>query len=172
MKIIIHIDCPDEWNISNDWDSHKPALWLALINTQLDNQPVCEFGCGEGSTPLVRKYCGSKRYFFSYETNEEYAKKYDSTKMNDYDEIHLSEEPFRQGVLFIDLAPASQRKEMIAKHATHADVIVVHDSEETSEFCYGMKDILSTFKYRLDFRPEGYPATTIVSNFINVEDWI
>lgn len=73
--------------------------------------------------------------------------------------------------MFIDGKPGEQRKELIEKHRNNAHVIVVHDTEPGAEYVYGMAEILSTFKYRLDYEPEGEPHTTAVSNFINVCDW-
>jgi hypothetical protein len=149
----------------NDWNSHRELLYVAATKA---NKSIVEFGCGEGSTPLLRKFCKKNNlHFSSYETNAEYAKKYDSTKVNDYDEVHLH----GHGLLFIDLAPGEQRKDMIAKHRDNAEVIVVHDSEGSSDYVYGMKEVLLTFKYRKDYTPEGKPATTAVSNFIDVTEW-
>lgn len=172
MKTVTYIDTPEEWKITNDWNSHRPLLWLASCN--VTDKPITEFGCGFGSTILLRHRCNQqKRPFLSYETNRNWADKFTLvTKMNDYDEIHLSEEPFRQGILFIDLAPADVRKTMIEKHANHADVIIVHDSEKSSQFCYYLEPTLSKFKYRLNFEPEKYPHTTVVSNFVDVEAWV
>lgn len=167
-----HIETPPEWESGNDWDSHRPALYLSMVN---NSRPVCEFGCGNGSTKLLHRYCKKhSHHFSSYETNEVYANNFKGivTRMNDYDEVHLSEYPYRQGVLFIDFAPGELRKIMIEKHKDHADIIVVHDTEPGAEYVYGMVEILSTFKYRLDYQPEGKPHTTAVSNFINITEWI
>lgn len=162
---------PKEWEFTNDWDSHRPLLYLAVSNS--GEKPVTEFGCGYGSTPLLQTYCRkNKKHFFSYETLKDYADKFSGvTLMQDYNQVHLSDGLYKQGVLFIDSAPAEQRKDLINKHANHAWIIVVHDTEESAEYVYGLKNILSTFKYRLDFKPEGLPATTAVSNFVNMEEW-
>ena len=71
----------------------------------------------------------------------------------------------------MDCAPAEIRKELIEKYANIAKVIVVHDSEESSSFCYDLIGILSTFKYRINYEPIGNPHTTIISNFIDVSQW-
>lgn len=174
-KVVIHIDCPKDWESENDWDSHRPMLYLAMINNK---NSVCEFGCGMGSTRLLFDYCKRNKIFFSsYETNKYYIslghlKKIDITPCNNYNEVHLSPDPHKQGVLFIDLAPGEQRKEIIKSHADHAEVIIVHDTEPGAEYVYGMNEVLSTFKYRLDYTPEGKPHTTAVSNTVNVSEWI
>lgn len=171
-KTVTHIDCPKEWKSSNDWDSHRPLLYLALQN---NTRPVCEMGAGKGSTKLLASYCKKHHHTFaSYETNEVYAKPFGGivTLMNDYNEIHLSDYPQQQGILFIDLAPAELRKVMIEKHLNHADVIIVHDSEAGAEYVYGMGETLSAFKYRLDYTPTGKPHTAAVSNKIDIMQWV
>lgn len=172
MKTVTHIEVPKRWLSKDDWDSHRELIYLALSKT--DRKPFTEFGCGLGSTPLLKNYChNDRRLFFSYETNREWASKFkDVTVMNDYDEIHLSDGNFKQGILFIDSAPGDQRKELIKKHANHANIIIVHDTEPGAEYVYGMSNILSSFKYQLNYTPKGKPHTTAVSNFVNVEEWI
>jgi len=167
-----YIEVPQQWETSNDYDSHRPALWLALEHTA--RTPVTEFGCGYGSTDLINRYCKkNSRFLFSYETNQKWADKFDCvTVIKDYMEVHLSDKEWKQGVVFVDCAPGELRKELIAKHAMNAEVIVVHDSEPGAEYVYGLSPILSTFKYRLDYAPEGKPWTTAVSNFIDVTKWI
>lgn len=169
---IEYIQTPLSWESLNDWDSHSVALWLALEKT--GRGPVTEFGCGFGSTPRLDKYCKrNKRLFFSYETNAEWASKFNQvTVMNDYFNVHLSGEEWRQGVIFIDSSPGEMRRLLISKHANNGDVLVVHDSEPGANYVYNMADILSTFKYRLDYEPIGKPHTAIVSNFIDVTKWI
>lgn len=162
---IKHIEVPEEWKSTNDWNSHRPALWLALQNT---TGPITEFGCGYGSTPLLQKYCQkNNRQFFSYETNKEWAQKFDNIRLIDnYDWLKVV-----TGLLFVDLAPGELRKEVIAKHVNNADVIVIHDSEISSSYVYNLEPTLCTFNYRIDYCPSGKPHTSIVSNFINLEEW-
>lgn len=170
IKEITNIDCPKEWELVDDYSSHRPALWLALINTP--ERPVTEFGCGEGSTRLIRKYCKDNNLiFFSYETNKEYAHKYGATLIVNYDQIHLSTGDFRQGIIFIDSAPGEQRKELIEKHANHSDIVIVHDTEPYAQRVYEIEDILTKFAYQLYYKPEKFPATSILSNTIDVITW-
>lgn len=171
-KTVTNIDCPKEWESDDDYSSHRPALWLAMEN---NTRSVCEMGCGKGSTKLLSRYCKKNHHTFtSYETNEVYAKPFGDivTLVNDYNEIELSDFQNRIGVLFIDLAPGELRKVMIENHFTHADVLVIHDTEIGAEYVYGMKKILDCFTYRINYEPEGKPHTTIVSQFVNVCEWI
>jgi hypothetical protein len=160
---IKHIDVPEECQSTNDWDSHRPLLYLALTKTK---GPIMEFGCGNGSTPLLKSYPP----FHSFETNPEWALKFPETVLvADYMAIEPKE---KISLLFVDCAPGEIRKHLIAKWNNHADVIVAHDTEVGANYVYGMADILNSFKYRLDYAPEGKPHTTAVSNFINVEEWL
>lgn len=166
---VTNIQVPEFWQSENDYSSHRPLLWLSLEKTGAT--PVTEFGCGFGSTPLLQRYCRqNRRQLFSYETNPEWAEKFNEvTLVNDYNHIPVSR---GQGVVFIDCAPGELRKELIAKHGGGADVIVVHDSELGAEYVYGLSAVLSTFKYRLDYKPEKSPHTTAVSNFIDLSTWV
>lgn len=171
-KTVTHIDCPKEWESTNDWDSHRELLYLSLVNTK---GAVLEFGAGLGSTPLIEQYCKeSGRTFLSYETNPQWYDKVKSPHVflrKNYEEIvfDLKEDV---GLIFIDAAPAEVRKYMIGEYANKGRVIVVHDSEEGANYVYDMKGVLSNFIYRLDYNPKGKPHTTAVSNFIDVTTWI
>ena len=171
-KTVTYIDCPNYWQSAGDYSSHRPLLFLALNN--INKGVVIEVGSGDGSTNLMERLCRELGHkFISYETNTEWGSKYPSVRIIDnYDNIKLSEGEYKASLLFIDSAPGEQRKELIAKHSNNADVIVIHDTEVGAEYVYGMNDILNTFKYRLDYKPQGEPNTTIVSNEINVCQWV
>ncbi len=172
QKIITEINCPELFLSDNDWDSHAPALWLAL-NNHSKVETVTEFGCGHGSTPKLYEWCKNKSIdFLSYETNIEWGRQFKYVSLiYDYKKIFLLPDEYRQSILFVDNAPAELRKDLIKMHENNADIIVIHDTEEGANYVYEMKDVLSTFKHRLDYRPIGKPSTTIVSNFINVGLW-
>lgn len=184
---INHIEVPKEWESTNDWNSHRPAIFYAINN--IPHSCFDEFGMGYGSTPLLAKWYGDinslGKEFYSFETNEEWFNKfmegYKNTlrnnsliKGNHYitlTEDYLKWDLLKDSIVFIDSAPGEQRKGLIAKHAHTAKAIIVHDTEPGAEYVYSMADILSTFKYRLDYTPEGKPWTTIVSNSIDVSKW-
>lgn len=170
------INCPKEWEDVDDYSSHRPLLWLSLKNT-VGN--VREFGMGHGSTVLIDKMCESQnRFFNSEETNvdwlEEVHNSYDNWWGNlihiidNYSDMEL--EP--HGLLFVDSAPGEERKIIIERNKDICDVIVVHDTEEGANYVYGMKEVLGTFKYRLDYEPIGKPRTTAVSNTVDVTKWV
>lgn len=168
-KTINYIDCPHDWIGTDDYSSHLPMLWLALNKT--DGHSVVELGSGNGSTKMLVKECKEqRRNFQSYESNVVYAAKFGSivTKISNYMDLLL----WKPNVLFIDSAPGEQRKDLVDKYRDTADVIILHDTEEGAQDIYGIREVLNSFKYRLNYYPEGNPGTTALSNKINVIEWI
>jgi len=171
-KTVTNIKCPKNWESEDDYSSHRPALWLAISKMDVKDS-IYEFGCGFGSSPLI---ASMNLWFNSYETNKEWSDKFVHTVYVDsYFDIpfpSFGKYTNEVGVLFVDAAPGEIRKELIDKWANEAKVIVVHDSEKSSQFCYDLEPTLSKFEYRLDYEPVGKPHTTIISNKINVCEWI
>lgn len=162
---------PEKWQPTDDWDSHRPLLYLALLHTE---GPVIEFGCGYGSTLQLQRYCeGRSRQFISIESSKPWADKFDIvTKIDNYLNYDWSftvrDMP---SVLFIDCAPGEMRKDLLLKYGPMAEVTVVHDTEPGAEYVYGMYRALSEFKYRCDLHIEGMPQTTAVSNTYDFKEW-
>lgn len=167
-SVVLHkINCPEGWESKNDYDSHKPLLWLMIELGHPQN--IVELGCGFGSTPMFEKWEELGGVFLSYETNKEWADKFPSTNhIENYGDLLF----MGIGLLFVDCAPGELRKELVNDFRNSAEIIVVHDTEEGAEYVYGMKDCLSKFKYRIDYKPEKAPHTTAVSNSIDITKWI
>src|SRR4051812_43871707 len=107
-----------------NWSNHRHLLWPALEATKGN---VVEFGCGEGSTPYLQRYCiDTKRMFFSFENNFQWAKKCGSTFIRSWEDVT----PMNIDVLLIDHAPGERRWIDIEKYKDEAKIIVIHDSEE------------------------------------------
>jgi len=190
-KVITHIEgVPEEWISTNDWDSHRELLWLGT--KIMRDATFYEFGMGDGSTPLLKVLAHG---LHSFETNFAYLNKFidgydkkvirsrgigdDVLYTEDSHFIWLTSDYLKwsvdtsfDSVVFIDSAPGEDRKHLIDKHKDDAKVLIIHDTEEGADYVYGLKEILSTFKYRLDYQPIGKPATTAVSNSIDVTKWI
>jgi hypothetical protein len=163
------------------WNSYLPLLWLALENTSGD---VIELGMGDGSTSKLHEYCQLKqRNLFSYETDVEYYRKFEDLIVNNenfavheiecvYNNWQVMIERHRGpvGVLFSDEAPGEMRKYNISMFCNTAQVIVVHDSEQTNDHGYKLSLVAPLFKYRKDFDYPGASATAF-SNFIDVSKW-
>lgn len=164
---------PTEWLPTSDWNSHRLLLYIALEQSQANS--VVEFGCGDGSTPLLYKYCSMNEVwqFMSYETNPVYAAKFEqTTRIVDYNEPFAAwQKTGKVGLLFIDCAPGEIRKDLVDLYANMAKIIVVHDTEPGAEYVYGMSAVLKSFKYRCDCIIDGMPQTTAVSNTFDFKDW-
>ncbi len=116
-----------------------------------------------------------RRDFICYENDIEWAKKFPlnyGVILTFPEGYPNNRTPKNEKVVFIDSKPGEQRKLLIDKFSKTADVIIVHDTEDGANYVYGMKEILSTFKYRLDYQPEGKPHSSCVSNYIDVTKWI
>jgi len=165
----------DQFTVTSAYNSHRPFLKIALQN--VSRGTIIELGMGEGSTPIFSEAAKEQeRKFISYENNPDWYKKmaylhspYNSLKfVTDWNKVIL--EPCH--ILFIDHAPGERRKVDIERFKGVAEIIIVHDTETEAEYVYGMTEILSRFKYRIDLQQKGMPRTTIVSDKIDVTTWI
>lgn len=145
--------------------SHLPVL-LKLL--QLTTGPILELGCGNYSTPFLHWWCyTTKRRLVTYEDSPQF---YDYLKgfANDYHEIHFVpdwdaidvSEPW--GVAFVDHGRRGGRHIETAK-LTHAEYVVVHDTERRSDGVYHLSLIEHLFKYRYHYSA-AFPETTVYSN--------
>lgn len=180
-------DIPDSWMPVDDFSSHRPMLYRAIMNTA--HTAFIEFGAGFGSTPVLKEHYAPMRdkEFISYENNREWFGKMVTDeysraanhftmaqKGNHYLGFYenlLSINLWKGSIVFIDCAPAELRKELICKHTGQAKIIIVHDTEPGAEYVYGVTDILNSFKYRCDLIVEGCPQTTVVSNLYEFNNW-
>lgn len=169
MKIVEKIEVPDFVSLyAGAYGSHRPLIW-AILNKTIGS--VAEVGCGLYSTKMIDDFCNEHgRKFKSYESDQIWSSKaqiqYGERIVSGYDSIEPDDE-----VLFIDCAPGEKRKELIEKFKDKCKIIIAHDTEEGAEYVYGMKNILSSFKYHVWYKPPQAPHTTAVSNFINIEEW-
>lgn len=164
-----YIPTHKEFPITSDWDSHRPLLYLSIKNMDT-NDTVYEFGCGDGSTKMIRELAQKR---VSFETNKAWGGKYyDCQLINSYFDVKFPTNN-EVGVLFIDCAPGEIRKELLERWMYMAKVIVIHDTEMVSDYVYNIRVVFNNFKYKLEYNPGGsYPHTTAVSNFIDVTKWV
>lgn len=164
-KQVSYIPTPEKWESKNDYDSHRPLLFLAACMVH-EERLAYEFGCGEGSTPMLMEVIDA---FRSYETNFEWFDRFLFTdQVSDYFDVPLKD----IALLFVDCAPGEIRAALIEKWANSAEVIVAHDTEPGAEYVYHMAETLESFKYRLDYCPAGKPWATAVSNTVDVTKWV
>jgi hypothetical protein len=149
------------------FSSHIPVLLYALENTKGD---VLELGSVLFSTPLIHYWCEPRgRRVVSVESDRSYyaVARLFETELHqvrltqDWHEPDL-ERPF--DVVFIDHAPAEQRRVDVLKYAHLAQFIVVHDTNGRQDRHYHLLEIWSTFRHVYHYG-KFFPQTTIASNF-------
>lgn len=159
------------------WNSYLPLLWLALEETKGD---VIELGMGDGSTAKLHEYCRSNsRKLFSYESNEEWYRKFEKLNTVDHrlEYVGHNWQPMIEnhrgpiGVLFSDEAPGEMRKYNISMFCNTAQIIVAHDTEPSNDGGYKFSLVKPLFKYIKHYQHEGADATAF-SNFIDVSKWV
>jgi len=148
--------------------SHIPLLSAAMTIT---SGPVLELGAGLGSTLLLHGLCGSlNRKLTTIESDKtwlnqfiNYGRSWHQIKyVKDF--VLLEEYSMDWGLVFIDHGIAKQRGYSL-KLLEDNPVIICHD---TCHFwLYNYEPILSSFKYRFDYKING-PRTTAVSNSVDV----
>ena len=133
--------------------------------------PVLELGAGEGSTPALH-LAVEDRLLVTIDNNEEWLKRYEGLASKTH-VLECLPDPAasewlskKWSVVFIDHSPGESRGWAIEKVRPNSEFLVVHDTEELG---YGIEDLLSSFKYRKDFK-YARPWTTIVSDTKEIGD--
>lgn len=153
------------WESKNDYDSHLPLLKACLDITE---GGIIELGSGVFSTVLLRNFAQTtNRHFRTFDSKHEWAEITQAEYIKDWEGEKWV---IPCGLVFIDEAPAEHRKISIEKYRDIADILVIHDTEPTADYVYGLSEILKTFKYRVDYKPEGKPWATAVSNKIKLTE--
>lgn len=146
--------------------SHLPLLMKCV---DLTTGPIVEVGCGFFSTPYLHWRCfAAKRRLVSYETDPKWfqfvegaaADFHEVHCLPSYQDIDLSE---KWAVAFVDHGDGPSRPDTIAK-VTHAEYVVVHDTNGNWSHKYGYDKIFPLFKYHYKFRPRRMPFTSVLSN--------
>jgi hypothetical protein len=167
------------------YGTHMVPLVTAVINSTGD---VLEMGGGDFSTPLLHAVCKlQNRFLLTVESDREwlslfldlendthhfvYVPVFESCPPN-VDKMYAGRAELwdsigsdrHWGVVFIDHAPGIRRAVDIQRLRTHADIIVVHDTQAPG---YEYEPVLSTFKYRFTYLRYDV-TTTLVSDSIDV----
>lgn len=156
-------------NLKKAYGSHLPVLMKVVAIT---DGPILELGGGPFSTPFLHWACfQNKRELHTYDNDPKYfdlIKQYecDFHKVNlveNWDDIVI-ERPW--DLAFVDHAPATRRKQDIARLANFAKYIIIHDSEIRTRRVYQYEEIYPLFKYNYKYRAVK-PHTSILSNFVD-----
>jgi hypothetical protein len=148
----------------------KRGSYLPILTTLVENTtgPILELGVGFCSTPYLHWSCyPQKRKLVSIENNPEYYMFANSWRddfhtihcTEDFDEINLAR-PW--SIAFVDHSP-SGRRHIDIKRLTHADYVVVHDSENSNDKKYHLSRVLNLYKYRWKY-DDAFPYTSVWSN--------
>jgi hypothetical protein len=158
-------EIPDSWMPVDDFSSHRPMLYRAIMNTH--HTGFFEFGTGNGSTPLLQSLYMNEfpqNDCISYESDYQWfelmkTRSHEALPHGDtiwahknhtlfYEPSYLHANVWKGAIVFIDCAPGELRKHLISKHSNIAKLIIVHDTEPGAEYVYGMQEILNSFSYR------------------------
>ncbi|HUV84328.1 MAG TPA: hypothetical protein VMV86_01385 [Methanosarcinales archaeon] len=154
--------------------SHLPVLMKVM---QLSKGPVLELGSGLYSTVYLHWACfNNKRKLTTIESNRNYYKSVKKLRCDWHEIVRVKKWEEAQShykkdwsVVLLDQGPGIERG-ISAKYLTHADYVVLHDSELPQG--YGYEDIYPLYKYRFDYiNPEkNTPFTTVLSNKYDLTD--
>jgi hypothetical protein len=137
---------------------------------------ILELGSGIFSTPYLHWACyANKRKLVTYDNSPEYIGLMQQYA-NDYHQV-ISLDDFADAdiekfwsIAFVDHDPAFRRGVEAGRLANYAQFVVLHDSDPRNDASYNYPEIYPLYKYRWDFT-EVRPNTTILSNFVNLEDF-
>jgi hypothetical protein len=140
--------------------SFRIFLLEALELTKKGN--VLEMGCGRGSSPLLQSYCRDhNRKLYSYDNNEEWAKKFNSTfigtTMNDWELCDYALRDY--SVALIDHSPGFHRPLAVERLRKHVGIFIMHDTQPISESGYCWNNIWDTFRYVTHYKKYSAWAT-------------
>jgi len=152
----------------NNWNSYRPFLYQALEMTKTGL--VLEYGMGDGSTKLLHDYCKSrKRLLHSFESNHEWADKFQHLKTNKHVISVVTDwnMAFDKSatVVLIDHASGERRKEDVKKYAQTDAILIVHDTEPAADHGYQMRQYFDLYKYRKDYETNGAWATALSNKY-------
>lgn len=145
------------------YSTHLPYLLEAVRRTV---GPVLELGAGNGSTPALHDVCTKAgRLLVTVDSDQLWLNRY-ADLGSELHKFEFCSDPAETiqfldewGVVFVDHAPGETRGKAVERARDRAEYVVAHDTEDLG---YNLEELLSTFKYRRDFR-RSRPWTTVVS---------
>ena len=163
-------------NVSIRYSTHLPVLMEVMRRTTGD---VLELGPGVFSTPILHWLCEKqRRNLLTIESDKKwlyFCMKYYRTEYHKFmyaptwDEAKTAINK-QWDVALIDHSPSGRRITEIAQLANLVKYIVIHDADAMKDKEYHYPEIYPLFKYRYNFT-EVEPATTVLSNFVDLTDF-
>lgn len=156
--------------------SHLPVLMKAVSITY---KPILEIGMGFFSTVYLHWACyPNKRKLISWDSYGPWIEKYFKRFRTDWHEINITDDWDKidfgtgWGVILIDHGPNERRVKEIERLANAGDLMVIHDTQSESDRHYHYSTIWHLFKYRYEFAANLQPSTSVVSNVVDVKDFL
>ena len=156
--------------------SHQELLAACVMKT---TGPVIELGCGFYSTLMLHQMCTQAgRPLVTVESDAEWAKQFLYMQnglhnfyiVKDFADLRIID-TVAWDVAFVDQVPAARRAVDVMRLAEKTKFIVVHDTDQESDFDYHIRETLGKFKYQLDTK-RFPPMTTVVSNLTPMDGLI
>lgn len=153
-----------------NYGSHLPVL-IKLVS--MTNGPIAELGCGIHSTPFLHWACfPNRRQLTTFEAVprwfpfiERFRTDYHNVQpVTDWDIADFSPQ---WSIAFVDHENSHKRYRELAR-LTHAEYVVAHDAENSSDHRYGYSAVHKLFKYRWKYTDTGKRHTAVFSNFHDV----
>src|SRR3990172_2621548 len=164
-------------HVSIRYATHLPCLMEAMKRTDGD---VLELGPGVFSTPFLHWTCHlQRRNLLTIESHKKWSwfcRQYYDTPLHK----HLWVENWDTAkwaiskpwdVVLVDHSPSERRVKEIELVANLAKYVVIHDADMNKDKEYHYTTIYPLFKYKYYFG-EADPATVVLSNFVDLHDFI
>ncbi|CAF1516167.1 unnamed protein product [Rotaria sordida] len=162
-----------EWNqmirkyltlpLDNGYGSHAIVLLAALYVSK--SGPILELGMGTASTPLLHRLAyEQKRFLLSADSDQRWINYFSSfTENNTLHQLKYIEIKSEMGiewasanlayyknwtVVFIDHRPGSRRQFDLMGYSHRSDIVVLHDTEQSSLYQYSQGLLLYRYQYR------------------------
>jgi len=164
------------------YGTHQPVLYEAIQRTKYG--PIVELGCGYNSTDLIHSVAG-ERTVYTLDHDLQWLSLFthrisDKRKLihiNSWSDImSLFSGETDLSVVFVDQGSWESRADCLKFFKDRAKILVLHDSDYLER--EGLIRFEDFFKFQKTFMPlEPYPyhtgpPTTVLSNVIDVTDWI
>lgn len=161
--------------MADDYASHYAVLAAAVARTP---GPVVEFGCGEGSTPMLHYLCQAQgKTLLTLESNLDWLNRFTAYSTPSHNLYFVKDwldwmhgqgtigKWAKWGVAFVDSAPGEMRRPIIEWLRERAQIIVAHDSERdyATGANYQYERVKPLFKHVSEFQ-RWRPYTLILSD--------
>ena len=188
----------DEYK-SNGYATHQLVLEKIL---EINNKPILELGCGDGSTEMISYYSNKKSLkTISVESDKLWLDKYlhFTSNLHEFINLHNFDDwldyydtlKYDFGLVFVDQSNWSSRTDAVNYFKNKSDYIILHDCDwfaTNNELGFekmriieknnvGERNYDKTFKYWIEYFPEYWfgktgPPTLLGSNIIDVKNII